>query len=227
MADIRRSAEDALSNMQSLTQPVCLAIRASASALKPMQNFVDNWTPLLNKVKMFCDLMDGIAEVHPYAKIAWGIVSIPQKIMNDQMDRDDRIQKLFVTMNSFYDIVSDLENRPETRLTLQDLPQRIAQQTIECFYFIRDYAKTEGFVKRIGQQLFSTKNVMIDTYCTVFVKFKEEFYGRVAVQTLNTVNKTKIVVTYILDDVEDSAIDINLDDMSYVNDANFDEAKGC
>ena len=65
------------------------------------------------------------------------------------------------------------------------------------------YLTLSSLVKRTGQQLFSTTNVKIDTYCTVFVKFKEEFYGRVAVQTLNTVNKTEIVVTHILDDVED------------------------
>ena len=70
---------------------------------------------------------------------------VVMKIMSAQMDRDDRIHKLFATMNSFYDIVSDLEKRPEMRHTLQDLLQRIAQQTIECFYFIRDYAKTKGF----------------------------------------------------------------------------------
>ena len=67
------------------------------------------------------------------------------KIMSAQMDRDDRIQNLFTAMNSFYDIVSDLENEPEKRESLQDLLQRIAKQTTECFYFIRDYAKTRSF----------------------------------------------------------------------------------
>ena len=63
MANIRRSAEDALSNMQIPPKPVGLAIGTSSSAFEPVKEFVDNWTPLLNKVKIFCDLMDGIAEV--------------------------------------------------------------------------------------------------------------------------------------------------------------------
>ena len=63
MANIRKSAEDALSDMQSPSRSIGLAIGTSASALRPVQDFVDNWTPLLNKVKIFCDLMDGIAEV--------------------------------------------------------------------------------------------------------------------------------------------------------------------
>ena len=60
-----------------------------------------------------------------------------------------------------------------------------------------------SLVKRTGQQLFSTTNVKIDSYCSVFNTFKEEFYSRVAVQTLITVNKTEIVVTHILDYVQD------------------------
>ena len=60
-----------------------------------------------------------------------------------------------------------------------------------------------SLVKRTGQQLFSTTDAKIDAYCTVFVKFKEEFHGRVAVQTMIAANKTEILVTHILDDVED------------------------
>lgn len=60
---IRGSAKDAVSNMQSPTKPMSLVIGTSASALEPVKEFVDNWTPLLSKVKVFCDLMDGIAEV--------------------------------------------------------------------------------------------------------------------------------------------------------------------
>ena len=63
MANIRRSAENALTSMQSPTKPMSLVIGTSASALEPVKEFVDNWTPLLSKVKVFCDLMDGIAEV--------------------------------------------------------------------------------------------------------------------------------------------------------------------
>ena len=37
----------------------------------------------------------------------------------------------------------------------------------------------------------------------MFNTFKEEFYSRVAVQTLITVNKTEIVVMHILDYVQD------------------------
>lgn len=48
-------------------------------------------------------------------------------------------------MNSFYNIVDVLQKEPRTIEAQQDLLQRIAQQTTECCYFIRDYAKVKGF----------------------------------------------------------------------------------
>ena len=63
MGNTRKSVGGALSEMQSPAKSIGLAIGTSSSALQPVQDFVDNWTPLLNKVKIFCDLMDDIAEV--------------------------------------------------------------------------------------------------------------------------------------------------------------------
>ncbi|ETW77091.1 hypothetical protein HETIRDRAFT_421274 [Heterobasidion irregulare TC 32-1] len=86
-ANLLSSAKAALSNMKSPASPIALAIGASTSALEPVKDFVDNWTALLSQVQTFCELMDGIAEVHPYAKMAWSVISIPQKVFH--LDLDD------------------------------------------------------------------------------------------------------------------------------------------
>ena len=71
------------------------------------------------------------------------------KIIEQQMERDANILKLFDRMKSFYSIVNDLkrefEDKPEKAISLQDLFKRIARQTTECYYFISEYANTEGF----------------------------------------------------------------------------------
>ena len=65
------------------------------------------------------------------------------------MERDTNILKLFNTMKSFFSIVNDLktefEDKPEKAGSLQDLFIRIARQTTECYYFIREYVNTERF----------------------------------------------------------------------------------
>ena len=65
------------------------------------------------------------------------------------MERDKNILKLFETMNSLYSIVDVLEKEIRDKQgkieSEQGLFKCIAQQTTECYYFIREYVKTEGF----------------------------------------------------------------------------------
>ncbi|KAF8505078.1 hypothetical protein BU17DRAFT_58057 [Hysterangium stoloniferum] len=47
-----------------------------------MTSMIDLWSPLLDKIEAFMTIADKIAEVHPYAKIAWGTLSvIPKNII--------------------------------------------------------------------------------------------------------------------------------------------------
>ena len=105
-ANLLGGTEAALSNMHSLARPTHLALGASTSALEPVKDSVDLWAPFMGNVKIFCNLMDDIAEVrhghahpgggfltyilcqvHPYAKMAWSVISIPQKVF--RLDLDD------------------------------------------------------------------------------------------------------------------------------------------
>lgn len=50
-------------------------------------------------------------------------------------------------MDSLYNIVSELKVNPEKIQSHQGLLRRIAQQTTECCYFIREYVNKEDFGK--------------------------------------------------------------------------------
>ncbi|ETW77090.1 hypothetical protein HETIRDRAFT_105708 [Heterobasidion irregulare TC 32-1] len=113
-------------------------------------------------------------------------------------------------MNSFYDIVSDLQKESEKIDSLHDLLQRIARQTTECCYFIHDYAKAEDFFD-----------------WPFGIKIDASETKDLAMETKALVEETKLVVTHILDDIEVIVTDISLDDIPYANDANFDETKAC
>ncbi len=71
------------------------------------------------------------------------------QIVQDQIHRDDKVKDLFLQMASLYEIVENL------RLQLEDggikssteLLSRISKQTVNCCYFIRDYA-SPGLSKR-------------------------------------------------------------------------------
>src|SRR5271170_3188973 len=61
-----------------------------------------------------------------------------------QVDRDDNFQALLVTMNDIYTFVKDAEPLKKIESHKQ-IVTRLAQQTIDCGYFICSYAKDRNF----------------------------------------------------------------------------------
>ena len=74
--------------------------------------------------------------------------------MKGQQDRDQKISSLVRTMEetySFVALVDELKKNP----VLQDVVEQILKQTIECGFFIQEYARHNfaGKWKRSGESL--------------------------------------------------------------------------
>jgi len=122
---------------------------ATATNVKDnIQSVSNNWDPFLEKVKLFTQLVDTIAEVHPYAKMAWDILSAIHKTILAQVDRDICIVHLVEVMDDVYSFVKEAEpvKKIESHSRIVAL---MAQQTTECAYFIRDYAMNKNFYQAI------------------------------------------------------------------------------
>jgi hypothetical protein len=80
--------------------------------------------------------------------IAYRVVEIlecdPFQVIIAQVARDDRITHLVETMVDVYSFVDEAEPLKENDTQKRILVQ-MAQQTMECGYFIRDYARNKNF----------------------------------------------------------------------------------
>ncbi|KAI0315268.1 WD40-repeat-containing domain protein [Amylostereum chailletii] len=191
--------------------PVVAAVMSSGSL----------WKNVLGQFKAFCDVADQLAAVHPYTKMVWGVVTLVPKVFQMQIELDQSMNRLFNSLFNFYDIVNDLEQ--ETIDSLQaksDLLTRIAQQTLECYYFIVEYGNSGKFTKRAITNVFSVTGDKIKEYEDKLKELKDEFYGRV-------ITSTHIVVTRILDVVVELDESHHLDDMPYARGARYDSGKVC
>ena len=102
-------------------------------------------------------------QVHPYAKMAWSILSAVPKVCSSctvlthfdmnlsqailaQVDRDSGIARLVSIMDDVFSFVKEAE--PMKKIEAQGrIIALIAQQTTECAYFIRDYATNKSFCR--------------------------------------------------------------------------------
>jgi len=104
--------------------------------------------------------------VHPYATLAWGIVSSAYKvsrqrndylifsdrdvqIVRNQVTTDQKLIALVRTMEKVYSFVDAIESNVSEKVkALEDIIKRIFAQTMECSIFIKQYAKQGGFASK-------------------------------------------------------------------------------
>ncbi|KAH7913261.1 WD40-repeat-containing domain protein [Hygrophoropsis aurantiaca] len=177
------------------------------------------WEPLLDKIKQVTMIVDGIAEIHPYVKMAWTVLSAAQKIVLAQKDRDDSIIKLMEAMNRAYAFVQEAE--PLRKIEFhREVITLLSQQTLECAYFIRDYARNKSFWLRTMKYLISDVNAKIQQYVSKFQELQSVLEG------ISTIH-TGITVIRMLDQVDHLTTEIELNDMPYADGAGFQTGKGC
>ncbi|KAN0107633.1 hypothetical protein V8E52_009952, partial [Russula decolorans] len=195
------------------------AVADVVSATRSINTISAAWTPLLEKIERYTKIVDKISEVHPYAKMAWTVLSAAHKIILAQNDRDDNINRLVGTMNDTYAFIHEVEplKKVESHKRIVTL---LTQQTTECGYFIRDYAKTKSFLERTGKHLVSDVDSKVKQYEAKFSELKS------ALQASGVVH-TEITVLRILDVMNNLTTEIDLNDMPYAAGARYDADKGC
>ncbi|THG93338.1 hypothetical protein EW026_g7871 [Hermanssonia centrifuga] len=155
--------------------------------------------PVLDKLKVFCDIMDKVAEVHPYATMAWTILKGVYTVVQNQFDRDDKIVDLFMQMTSLYEIVDELQRQLDDKAnpgikSPKELLKRIAIQTVDYCFFVRSYISLP-ISKRTTKGIFSNIDDRITKYRTAFESLKQEFYEKLHVDT-------QLIVSRVLEAVE-------------------------
>ncbi|PSR83714.1 hypothetical protein PHLCEN_2v5646 [Hermanssonia centrifuga] len=181
--------------------------------------------PVLEKLEVFCNVMDKVAEVHPYAKMAWTILKGVYTVVQNQLHRDQSILGLFAQMKSLYEIVYDLQKQLDDIAnpgikSPKELLQRISIQTLDCCFFVRSYGSLP-FAKRMTKGIFSNVDKRITEYCAAFGSLKQEFYDKLHVNT-------HLVVSRVLQAVEGAGEKATLSDMPYKQGASLgDKSKQC
>ncbi|KAF8181363.1 hypothetical protein K438DRAFT_1976089 [Mycena galopus ATCC 62051] len=195
-----------------------------ASAAEALQlggiSFSATWDPLLSQVKQFTNLVQKFAEIHPYAKFAFSVLTAAFRVVNAQKERDDKFRGLIHKTTDVFDFlnrmkVADLDGHKQTM-------KMLALQTTECAYFIRDYTKRKSFIVRVGASLLSGTELdgKIAEYERKFKQIKTAF------RTNATLN-IEIAVVRIAERMETIDKNMTLNDLPYAEGVRFDRGRQC
>ncbi|KAG1895037.1 uncharacterized protein F5891DRAFT_1194707 [Suillus fuscotomentosus] len=169
-------------------------------------------TTYLQPLRTFDTVIGTIAEVHPYAKMALGVLSCASKIILTQADRDEAVLELYKKLGQVYGFIMQDDTLLKIS-SMKDVLGQISRQTLECANFIRDYSEKKSFWGRLGKNIISETNDTIQQYSDVLDALMQNFRDQV----------TCDVATYI----HDTSEILEFSGMAYAEAAGLDTRKRC
>ncbi|KIK32409.1 hypothetical protein CY34DRAFT_19067 [Suillus luteus UH-Slu-Lm8-n1] len=169
-----QSARDGIKSVGLLGRHATPMASAGVNApadLDAMDNFE---TTYLQPLKIVDAVLEKIANVHPYAKMALGVLSAASKIIIAQTGRDKSILSLLEKLADVYNFINREDNFGKIE-SMRGIVGKVAQQTIECARFIREYSETKSFWKRVGKNVVAETDNIITQYNKALDELMQQF----------------------------------------------------
>ncbi|EGN94359.1 hypothetical protein SERLA73DRAFT_162987 [Serpula lacrymans var. lacrymans S7.3] len=94
---------------------------------------------IASKLESYIRILDELSKVHPYATLAWKVISSVYHVIRDQKDRDEQLFALISIMEDAYSFVGIVKALPSKVELLRNTIDKILLQTVESTIFIREY----------------------------------------------------------------------------------------
>ncbi|KAI6138459.1 hypothetical protein BKA82DRAFT_4236015 [Pisolithus tinctorius] len=140
------------------------------------------------KLEAFMQLGDALAQLHPFAFIAWRTATAVYTILKTQLCQDARLDALGSLMKDAYLFVEDIKPFPEKIPMLEETIRKLLVQTSECIMFVQE-CSGHGFAKRLVSTAWVDRR--INDFTDSFTSLKRALESGVAVQT--TMSLSRIV----------------------------------
>ncbi|KAG1725688.1 uncharacterized protein EDB91DRAFT_1167458 [Suillus paluster] len=152
-------------------------IASASNNLQSVPDTMDTFSAILRPLKAFNSIANGLADLHPYAKVALSIFTCASKIILDQADRDAAVSHLLSKISEVYTFIAEDEALAKIQSMLA-IYGKIARQTLECADFITHYSETKSAWKRLGKHIASETDATIKSYNEALDGLMQQFRDR-------------------------------------------------
>ncbi|KIO01533.1 hypothetical protein M404DRAFT_726737, partial [Pisolithus tinctorius Marx 270] len=207
--DVARQVFESMKPIPRAGEIAVNTVAQASTAVAELQNLSSTY---LQPLKIFNNVVTTIANVHPYAQIALGILTAASQLLITQANLDNAISELLKKVGSVYAFLSDddtIKNIDTMRVPLA----KIAQVINTCAQFIRDYSETTNFWKRLGKNIMSETQTAINDYSKNLDELMQQYRD---CQTWDI----QINVYHVLED-------LNMEGMAYTGGAGLNTMKKC
>ncbi|KIO01540.1 hypothetical protein M404DRAFT_28573 [Pisolithus tinctorius Marx 270] len=207
--DVARQVFESMKPIPRAGEIAVNTVAQASTAVAELQNLSSTY---LQPLKMFNNVVTTIANVHPYAQIALGILTAASQLIITQANLDSAILELLKKVSFVYAFL--LEDDTIKNIDAMRVPlAKIAQVISACVQFIRDYSETTSFWKRLGKNIMSETQTAIGDYTKTLDELMQQYRDRQS-------RDIHINVYHVLED-------LNMEGMAYAGGAGLDTMKKC
>ncbi|KIL56157.1 hypothetical protein M378DRAFT_539841 [Amanita muscaria Koide BX008] len=128
----------------------------------------------LKPLKAFDSVVKGLADVHPYAKVALSVLSWASQAILAQANRDKLIQELQSRIADVYEFMLG-DGRLDKLISMKDVLSQASQVMLECAKFIQVYSRP-NFLSRFGKEVFSDTDDAVAKYTKAIDGLMQQFH---------------------------------------------------
>ncbi|KIK41433.1 hypothetical protein CY34DRAFT_13061 [Suillus luteus UH-Slu-Lm8-n1] len=185
---------------------------STSDNLQSVADTIDTFSPILKPLKVFNSVATGLADVHPYAKVALSVFTCASKMILDQANRDTAVSCLLSKISGVYALLTEGEGL--ARITsMLEICGKIARQTLECADFVVHYSDMKSFWRRLGKHVFNETEAAIQRHNEALDSLMQEFRDKMTLTNTKAVHRI--------------AEDLDVSGMEYVSGAGRNTSKNC
>ncbi|KAI0047859.1 hypothetical protein FA95DRAFT_1152439 [Auriscalpium vulgare] len=181
------------------------AVSKAPEAVDKVINVYDTWKSTMERFQWFLNVVDDIAEIHPYVKTAWKLLALVPKAFLKQIEQDQDIHDLLSTMQDTLELLKEAKkimqepesHQAKTLITMVKLIQSGGE-------FVQHYAAEPSFVKRTWSNCYGSSDAEIKRFTKALADLKESFLAHA---TLQTQDNTLFVIE-LIDRMSDQLKDV-------------------
>ncbi|KAI0261971.1 hypothetical protein BC834DRAFT_1043716 [Gloeopeniophorella convolvens] len=237
-------ASDAMEQMKPASESHTAALEQAdglPDRLGKLGNLYSTWESAIGKIQWVVDVTDKIAEVHPYAKMAWSILSFIPKAFLAQVERDRHVQALLQVIHDAFDLLATEGLALSMNSKQKEIMLAMLRHVCDCGDFIQTYAADTAFRERLFANIGRGVEEQVKNYQETLLDLRDAFLRHVSVTTGTAVYKVKGGIDNIsrklegiacqFEDIQKEIADIGLEAMigeiPYGTGSRFRPDKGC
>ncbi|KAF5367346.1 hypothetical protein D9615_010265 [Tricholomella constricta] len=156
-------------------------ILSEASAVEPRPPYNQKFSVIVEKLDQFVTLGKAIAEVHPYAKTVWDLLTSGLSVLNAHYERNARIQGLWACVLETLDFMKDTNSLRNVQ-SLTGTVQAMMEQLRECIIYLTEYWG-RSMAETVVNAIFAAEDDdIIQRFTDTFKQLKVQFDQRINVQ---------------------------------------------